>query len=353
MHYIIETNTLAINSDTKAYFINLTDKTTTSYDNTREIFSITSDFKGNIYILDDTEISRLDNTYSKTTSITLDKPYTHMSLEKESGYIYLFNKPNQCFAILKTNKTYNLTNDYTHPISLSNYENSEIVNIATTNTNVFVYTYPYNSGTSINISNQNVYILDSVDNYWYVCYMYTSKNDYPTLQLGYISKGSASINTCKEEPLKQQYTVLCDTSIYSLPTMLKYNNSNLIIGELKANTFTSSNYELLSSALTIDGCEFYIISYSNKIGYVKKVDIISTKVNHTNELLKTNAELVVGEDRYNTIYVYAGTNSTYTDKLLVGKQIYVENYDINSTMNSRDMIFKFHFKNIFHFHIIN
>ena len=111
--------------------------------------------------------------------------------------------------------------------------------------------------------------------------------------------------------------------------MLQTNNTVLTIGSLTKGSVVRSNYELLDSTYSIDGCDYYIIDTDDGIGYVKKVDLVSVTANETEELLKPNAELVVAEDRYNGVYVYAGNSSIVIDKLLVGQEIYVENYDIN------------------------
>lgn len=332
LNYIIESNKLAIFYDTKIYFLDIQTKSISQYDNNETIYAVSNDFMGNAYVLSDSKISRLDTSdvINSTANITISKKYSHMAIEKETGYIYLYNSKNQCFEILKSNKVYTLSNEYTHPVDISTYSAEAPITIATTNDNVFVYTHPYNTGVSYDISNNQIYILGEVNNYWYIAYKYSSLDKYSTLGLGYISKDCAVINSYSTLGLAEKFEVLTNTKVYRIPTMLQYNNSSLILAELEKGQNISSKYELLSgSTYTIDGCDYYIITINDKIGYVKKVDVVSTKANHTEEILKPNAKLIVSEDKYNGVYVYAGNSSIVIDKLLVDKEIYVETYDIN------------------------
>lgn len=336
MHYIIETNTLAISNTASLYLIDMSDKSIETYTHDENIKSVTSDYMGYAYILSDTKITRInsadhtDNT--KKANITLTSTnYTHISAEKETGILYLFDSKNQCFEALKTNKTYSLSSDYTHPININEYLSDKVVNIGSTNENVFVYTYPYSTGLSYNISNKTVYILAEVNNYYYVAYRRENIDTYSNLGLGYISKDNIiSIKTYTEKNLPQSYKVLSNTAIYPLPTMLATNGSVMTIGSLTKGTVVRSTYDLLDSTHSIDGCDYYIVATEDGIGYVKKVDLVSVTANETVELLKPNAKLVVSEDKYNGVYLYAGNSSLIIDKLLVGQEIFVENYDINA-----------------------
>lgn len=335
LHYIIETNTLSITSGTNVYFVDMSSKNITTYNHNEEVHGVTSDYIGNAYVLSDSKITRTPslepNTGSKQANITTNSIYSHISIEKDTGYIYLFNIKNQCFEVLKSSKVYTLDNEYTHPVDITTYTSTTPVDIAITKDNVYAYTYPYNTGLSYDISNQNVYILGEANGYYYICYRHYNDNNYSDLGLGYISKDSVTIKNYNTLGLSENFEVLSDTTIYTLPTMLQYNGSNLEIGELTKGSYIKSNYELLTgTTYTIDGCDYYIISTESGIGYIKKVDVVSIKANHTEEILKPNAKLVVSEDKYNGVYIYAGNSSIVIDKLIVGHEIYVDNYDINA-----------------------
>lgn len=335
LHYIMETNKLTITSDNLVCFVDIGLQTTETYTNTNKVIGVSSDFKGNAYLLTDNKITRIDSSNILDTenqaNVTLNKNYSYIDLEKETGNVYLFDSTNQCFEVLKSNKVYAFKTDYLHPLEMPNYINAEVVKIATAGSNVYCYNYPYNSGLSYNVSNKNIYILGEVAGYWYIAYKCETENNYSSLGLGYISKDSATIKNIDTLGISENYTVLTNTTIYALPTMLKYNNNNLVIGTLNKDVTIKTKHELISGLeFSIDGCDYLAITTEQGIGYVKKVDVVSNKANKTEEILKTNAKLVVSEDNYNAVYVYAGSDSFVIDKLLVDKEIYVDNYDINS-----------------------
>ena len=336
-HYILETNSLAITNNNDVHFIDIGKQVLNTYSNTENVLSVAGDFKGNAYLLTANNIIRINSAdlTNETTKaiITISKNYSHIDIEKETGDIYLFDSTNQCFETLKSTKSYSLQSDYLHPANINTYISSDIVKIATTGNNVYCYTYPYNAGLSYEISNKNVYILDenTIPGYWYIAYRFETADNYSSLGLGYISKHNANIKKVNQvATLLDSYTVLTNTTIYALPTMLKYNNENLVIGELTKNTTVKTGFELISGdKFSIDGCDYYAIATEQGIGYIKKVDVVSSKVNKTEEILKSNAKLAVSEDNYNAVYVYAGNNSFVVDKLIVGKEVYVEKYDMN------------------------
>lgn len=340
LDYILEINTLVALCDSKVYLVNLSTNSTSNITLPSTAISISFDYLNNLYVLLENKIIKyeLSDTSNYTDEITLNTKYSNISIEKETGFAYLYNDKNQNFVILSSNKIESLANNFNQPVDLLSYTNEEIVNIAKSKENVYVYDYPYNNGSYYTLNNSIVYILDDTtySNYYYVCYKYdyyidNNPTKLSSLKTGYILKEDADTIEITTLGVPAEFEVISDTKIYSLPTLLKYNNENLIVGTLTSGTYISSNYIKISgNTLSIDNCNFYIIEYNDKIAYVKEVDLLNITALHTENILKCNAKISVSEDKYNTVYVYAGNDSFIVGKLLVGTKIYVENYNINS-----------------------
>ena len=333
LDYIKENNTLVVLCDNVLNLINFTENTTSSITLESNCTAISHDYYKNIYALSENKIYKCSNL-EQIETINLNTNYFYFKIEKETGLVYLFNQTNQNFVTYKNLESIkSLTDNFNHPVDLSNYISSTTVKIAKTKNDVYVFEYPFDNGLSYYLNETNVYILneDALSDYYYVCFNYLNENNFNILKTGYILKSDAELVSYSTLPLSEKFTVINKTKLYSLPTLLQYNGENLFVGELEVGDEFECDYVKLSSeTYTIDNCDFYIISYNDQIAYVKQVDVISSKVNHTEEILKTNAKLVVSEDKYNTVYIYAGSSSFVVGKLLVGKRIYVENYDINS-----------------------
>ncbi len=340
LDYILEINTLVVLCDEKVYLVNLTNNSTSTITLPNSAIALSFDYLNNIYVLSSDKILKYDitNTSNYTNEIELDAEYSNISIEKESGFAYLFNNKNQNFVILSSNIIENLTKNFAHPVDMLSYISDKVVNIAKTKENVYAYDYPYNNGSYYTLNNDIVYILDetSYSNYYFVCYKYEyTVNNNPTvlssLKTGYILKENADIIEITTLGVPAEFEVISTTKLYSLPTLLKYDNENLFIGELTSGTYVSTDYIKISgNALSIDNCNFYIIEYNDVIAYVKEVDLLNVTAIRTENILKCNAKLSVSEDKYNTVYIYAGNDSFIVGKLLVGTKIYVENYNINS-----------------------
>lgn len=333
LDYIQENNTLLILCDNVLYVLNITENTLTQIDLPSNSTAISHDFYKSIYVLSQNAIYKYENLVLTKTE-TLNTNYSAFNIEKEDGKIYLFNNTNQNFVTYKNLEFVNSLNEnYSHPVDLPSYLSNDIVKIARTKENVYVYEYPFKNGLNYNLTNKNVYILneDTFNDYYYVCFNNVDENNFRTLSAGYILKSDVEVLSYSTLGISETFTVITKTKLYSLPTLLTYNGNNLFVGELNVGETVRTTYvKLTNNEYTIDNCNFYIVEYNDIIAYVKDIDVLSSKVNHVEEILKTNAKLVVSEDKYNSVYIYAGNSSFVVGKLLVGKRIYVENYDINS-----------------------
>ncbi len=287
-----ESNTkLYFSIDTTIYVVDVATKTISKLDQTNfpsfsQIKNITADNLGNLYILDNQSLHKINSTsYAKIdfTNEILDIQYNLID-----GNIFYSNS-NSIYSASISDNFISSYKDFKNPVDLKTYTPK-----TTTATILEVisptYLYPYKTLVQTDIAynvGKRLILLDDSDELFYYVYDNNYNQNYTT---GYIPK-SACTPTQNAYPIEFTETqsariIVGESKVYSLPTSLNIDQNNLApyIGKLPYN----SQITILLAPVYEKDCnnkEFVAITYTlnsqNYIGYIDK----STIINSTNETL--------------------------------------------------------------------
>jgi len=338
----------AINDNTKIKYIKSLDLFTIFNNNTLYLISynpkvqildaiaiqgndITYDFN-KVFVLNDNTIQTVNILFdgtnyslekSSTTTNDLFSNFSTIYFDIINRTMYAFNASRQCIEYFEFDVDY-------VPFTLSNITTIDSLKESSTlipaSISTIIYNYPFNLGKAYNFDNsiQNCFIIDEAQFEDYYRIIFNDKN---TLASGFIKKTDA--------PSEQQYafkaknlnvvTINQQVNVYKYPTLLKANNSSLIIGSFPINTALTL---IAETPINIDGKLFYKIKYNDNIGFIFNADVVLNESTHISYLNNANATIKSFDDSKVFIYDENIENPLIAVDNLT--RVYVEKYDKNA-----------------------
>ncbi len=335
---------LTLNENSKLEILNngfviLTDNTFKAYNlNFEEVSEITtstlikdftSDYYGNLYALTTDGILKINNSNGilslgptliyNTTNLTL------IQLNKVNAEFIVFDNNNQRFIKIKLENTDFVTplNTFEHDVNATEIEPLEtIIKSGKVLINTFITEYPYNTGLKQELSqNTNVYVLNEVENSYYI--MYNNNNK---LKYGYILKDRLQVTQFEINNISKVKVINKNIKLYTLPTILKDGNFSFVNTVCQLNSeLNIVNFNLVS----IDNSDYFaVLTDNNKILYVNASDVTRSDMSEISALPDLNAELIVADNAKVNLYLTTDTNSFVLLELDASQKVYVPNFDV-------------------------
>ena len=282
--------------------------------------SITSNTNSIIALCDNSIVEyEVKNSTIQTGKKLLENDYfsslNNITLDIINKQIYGFNSFNQSivkFDCLDTSSQFQFEDitTLTTPSVLA----LQIIN------NGILYDMPYNLGQPHYNVNECIGI-EQFGDYYRVLFKFNNQ-----LQTGFIESKNTQINNHNTTDKLNVITTNLNVPIYKYPTILKQNNSAIIMDYLPINTYITISYN--EFPVSIDGKIFYTYEYDGKIGYIFNADVVLNDGTNIIFLQTNNASIqAIGEDK---IYIYDEDKTTVLATLTNDDRIYVEDYDKKS-----------------------
>ena len=150
-------------------------------------------------------------------------------------------------------------------------------------------------------------------------------NNNNELQSGFVPKSNIEIVNYTYNPINV-ITTNQIVPIYKYPTLLKLNNTRLIVGNLSINNEITLSYVY---PISLDNKTFYMYQFNNSIGFIFGADVVKSDNKTIKNLNTENASVnSIGSDS-TTLYDF--DKQTILKTLENHTRIYVENYDKKQT----------------------
>ncbi len=317
--FIKGTNSLIVSSGNNVYLISSDgtrlDQTTIS--NLREI---TPDLNG-FYAITDNNIQTYNIYNNKINYSQSDEAniinYNKFSYDIVGRRMIAFDTNRSCLVSFPFNTDY-------VPFNFEDFQNSTPLSsdekiIALSISNAIIYDYPYELGNIYNVdgNTNNCISIDEFGDYYRVLFAHDNQ-----LKCGFVRK-----NVCTTIARSYNYINVITTqqvvSVYKYPTLLKYNNTRLIVDTLPIGKNISLKYEF---PIKLDGTNnFYLYQNGNSIGFIFGADVVLAGDKTIKNLNTENASIhLIGKDSTRLL------DENLQNKLISlndGDRIYVASYD--------------------------
>lgn len=192
-----------------------------------------------------------------------------------------------------------------------------------------IYEYPYFVGNVFNLSGTITQAIGIEEFGDFYRILFSNNNE---LQSGYVPKTNTQIVTYTYNPINV-ITTNQIVPIYKYPTLLKYNDTRLIVGNLDINNEITLSYVY---PISLDDKTFYMYQFNDSIGFIFSADVVKSDNKTIKNLNTENATIyAIGSD---STKLYASDTQTVLKTLENDTRIYVESYDKNQTYTK--VIFK-------------
>lgn len=319
-------NGFVIFSDNTFKVYNLNYEEVSSLTITANIKDVTSDYFGNIYVLTDEGIIKLNNAnnvLSQGTTLTYQaNNLTLFSLNKVTGEFVAFDSVNSRFIKIVSLEFISSLNDFEHVVNALELPPQEtILSGGNVLAETYISKYPYNTGISNKLAKDTkVFVLAEVENSYYI--MYNNNN---TVGYGYITKDKLEVIPFTINEPNKVVVINKNIKLYTLPTILRDNGVSFVYTTCQLNSqLNVVNFNLVS----IDNSEYFAVqTENNKILYVNASDVTLLNSNEISSLPDLNAELIVADNSMVNLYEKDTVNSEIILELDASQKVYVENFD--------------------------
>ena len=322
IEYLKHQNLIVIKNDNIISLLKLdgTKLSSIQIDNLREI---TVDLDA-IYAITNTKISLIkvsENTLSLSNSldITTDN-FNNLTYDIANEKMVAFDNNRSCLVCFDCKLNTSLLSSITE-ISDTALTRQDTLLALKLNSQP-IYEYPYFVGNTFNLGGTITQAIgiEEFDDFYRI--LFNNNNE---LQSGFVPKSNIEIVNYTYNPINV-ITTNQIVPIYKYPTLLKLNNTRLIVGNLSINNEITLSYVY---PISLDNKTFYMYQFNNSIGFIFGADVVKSDNKTIKNLNTENASVnSIGSDS-TTLYDF--DKQTILKTLENHTRIYVENYDKKQT----------------------
>lgn len=318
------TNQLVVYCKNKLYLLN-TSGTILDDISTPIFTSITTDYYGVYGLSNDTiysySVDPESSTFTKLSNVTNEAftTFSDISFDIANRVMFAFDSNRECLVKFTHTTIANPFNFYDFSEKEAIDSSSMLIPLQVKN-NPIIYQYPHQIGMPYNADNTITTCLgiEELDNEYRVLFNFNK-----VLTSGFINKNNVIIEEIKEEQ-NEVIAINKKVPIYKYPTMLRYNNQAIQVGELDHKSVITVTSKF---PINIDGKVFYTYEFDGKIGYIFNADIVLNDDRTISYLETSNATIkAIGVD---DIEVYSEDLSDIVLHLNNNDRIYVAEYSQN------------------------
>lgn len=324
--YLKQKNCFVLLNNTSLYLL---DNSANILDSIENIYysEISCDLE-NIYTLYNNKINLITVSESnklvetnKFIEIKESQNINNICIDNSLGKILFYDTNKKCLSYI--DNTLTDTKIKLEDISSESYPVSETnLTPIKLNEDTLVYNEPYYLDTYINLGTDTECIgIAKLNDFYKIIYNYNNE-----LHTGYIHE--SNIDKIIATPTKININAIVtnqNVPIYKYPTILKYNNKIVSIGNLTIDTKVKLIYKF---PISIDKQSMYLIEYEDTIGFLSSSSVIESSKNIEN--LYGNNATVTTFGSSNEINIYAEDKTTIVYTIKDGDKIYANNYDKDS-----------------------
>ena len=322
IEYLKHQNLIVIKNDNIISLLKLdgTKLSSIQIDNLREI---TVDLDA-IYAITNTKISLIkvsENTLSLSNSldITTDN-FNNLTYDIANEKMVAFDNNRSCLVCFDCKLNTSLLSSITE-ISDTALTRQDTLLALKLNSQP-IYEYPYFVGNTFNLGDTITQAIgiEEFDDFYRI--LFNNNNE---LQSGFVPKSNIEIVNYTYNPINV-ITTNQIVPIYKYPTLLRLNNTRLIVGNLSINNEITLSYVY---PISLDNKTFYMYQFNNSIGFIFGADVVKSDNKTIKNLNTENASInSIGSDS-TTLYDF--DKQTILKTLENHTRIYVENYDKKQT----------------------
>lgn len=321
--FIKGSNSLLVSSGNNVYLIS-SDGTLLDQATISNLQEITTDLNG-FYAITNSDIKTYDiynNSINYSQSYeTNTTGYSKYSYDIIGRKMIAFDTSRSCLISFPFNINYTPFNfeDFQNSTPLSSNSNILALSIS----NAIIYDYPYELGNIYNVDGtiNNCIAIEEFGDYYRVLFAYNNQ-----LKCGFVRKNVCTIIEHTYN-LINVITTQQVVSVYKYPTLLKYNNTRLVLDTtLPIGKNISLKYEF---PIKLDGVNnFYLYQNGDSIGFIFGADVVLSGEKTIKNLNTENASIhLIGKDITRVLDENLQNKLT---SLNDGDRIYVASYDKKS-----------------------